>query len=74
MDIDQNLGLGRVQRGIVQMALTSGSFVLNGLLSPDFTKAEYNSLHRAAVRLTQPDLRLITYAGGIVSLNDNTVD
>ncbi len=77
MNIDHGLGLGRVQRGIVHMALTSGSFYLNDMLGEGYTDSQYKSLHRAAQSLTVPGLRLIVYQRGVCypkSTDGNTTD
>ena len=70
---NQNLGLGRLQRSILEAARSSGSagFLLNDLLPGGYTESQYQCLRRAARTLAgiRPR-RIITFEGGIVRLRE----
>ena len=69
---NQNLGLGKLQRSILDAAQSSGSagFTLNDLLPEGYTESQYQCLRRAARTLAGIRPRRITFEGGIVRLRE----
>jgi len=63
-------GLGKRQRAILATLADHGAFWLRSMLGPSCTKAEYNALHRAALKLEAAGL--VELQGWAYGLHDGT--